>query len=182
MGGPSWTVHKQADACRADVRIDCPPDVSCNPPAPREIECPPGATEAASVTVVEKPDKTCAIVPRGCTSISCATQSTPCPTPYGERLTPRPQRLSAIWSVMRGQLPDTCNAYDDFECRVPPGQPAPPCNPPPPDRVVCPPSIGDQPMRIGKLPDGTCAIAPKPCDDTSCVKDAIACPAPIETP
>jgi hypothetical protein len=178
LPGQSWTVRKQGATCRADHRIDCPPNVACNPPAPLEIECPPGATEAMTVTVVAKADKTCAIVPRACTSLDCATEATPCPTPPKAKV-PSP-KLIAIWSIHPGRSsPGSCEAFDDLACNVPPGQPAPPCNPPPPEPVACPTGyVIDRPMRIGQLADGTCVVAPAPCKDSSCVKEAIECPVP----
>lgn len=178
---PTWSVHQQQGTCRADVILDCPDGVACNPPAPREIECPPGATETMTVVVVEKADKTCAIVPAGCAALDCATQVTPCPKPYEQAAPPR-TKLVAIWSIQVGRSsPDRCDAYDDLACSVPAGQPAPPCNPPSPRAVVCPTGFErDKPMRIGQLPDGTCVLAPLQCKDTSCTKDPIACPEPTK--
>jgi hypothetical protein len=182
LGGPSWSVRKAGATCRADVRIDCPPDVACNPPAPREIACPPGATETTTIMVVEKSKNTCAIVPRGCSELSCATEATPCPTPY--EVSEPPQKLVAIWSIQPGRTsPDSCEAYDELACSVPPGQPAPPCNPPPPRAVACPKGfVRDTAMRIGQRIDRSCAIAPAPCVDVTCVKEAIACPGSPPSP
>ncbi|MFN0252448.1 MAG: hypothetical protein ACKV2T_36565 [Kofleriaceae bacterium] len=178
FGGRSWTVWKRGDECRADVRIDCPPKVSCNPPAPRDIPCPAGATEAMTVVVVEKPDKTCAIVPEGCRELDCATQATPCPRPF--QAAPPPKKLVAIWSIHRGSAPDSCEAFDELACSIPPGQPAPPCNPPPPMPVACPTGwVADTPMQIGRLPNGSCAVVVRGCKHATCVDQAIECPAPI---
>jgi hypothetical protein len=178
FAGHSWTVWKQGDKCRADVRIGCPPKVACNPPAPREIECPGGATETTTVIVVEKPDKTCAIVPDGCSELACATQATACPAPY--QAAPPPEKLVAIWSIHRGRnSPDACEAFDELACSVPPNQPAPPCNPPPPMPVACPTGwVPDKPMQIGQLPNGKCAVVVPGCKHATCVDQAIDCPAP----
>jgi hypothetical protein len=172
IDAPSWSVYERDGSCRAGVILDCE---RCNPPAPRDIECPVGVSETVSVVVVEKPDHTCAILPSGCASLSCATQATPCPTPYG----PPPANLLEAWTIQRGsQSHEQCEAFNDLACQVPAGKTAPPCNPPPPMKVECPASFVDQ-LRIGKLADGSCVIAPAPCHDTSCVKEAIECPKAI---
>jgi hypothetical protein len=51
-----WQVSMQGDTCYADdaTPIDCPPDASCNPPAPMTIACPDGITEDAPVKVYQE--------------------------------------------------------------------------------------------------------------------------------
>jgi hypothetical protein len=79
-----WSVVKYNSGCVTEavrVAIDCPPGYSCNPPEPTSsrIRCPPGATLASRQRVVELPDATCAVVPRECNELSCATTKTSCP-------------------------------------------------------------------------------------------------------
>src|SRR5690349_10867768 len=77
--GEAWTVYAVGAACEADsIERGCPKNALCNPPPPREIECPAGIA-AQRLQVVKKPDQTCAIVPSGCVELSCATQPTACP-------------------------------------------------------------------------------------------------------
>jgi hypothetical protein len=84
LDGPRWTIWQNGTTCRAEVVMDFsvgadhgPPP---NPPPPRAIVCPTGV--ALPVAVVEKPDKTCVVVPNTCTSLTCATVATPCPEPF----------------------------------------------------------------------------------------------------
>ena len=42
LGGTSKQVlYQQGEDCMLDVVVDCPPEVSCNPPPPRKMACPP---------------------------------------------------------------------------------------------------------------------------------------------
>jgi hypothetical protein len=46
------------------------------------------------------------------------------------------------WSVSRAKA--TCTAFLESACPAPPkGQPAPPCNPPPPTKYTCPDFLAD---------------------------------------
>jgi hypothetical protein len=180
LPGESWSVYKQGTSCRAGDRSECPVGDSCNPPPPRDIECPPGIGDT-NVIVAVKADSTCVIVPKDCLDIACATRATPCPDPYDA-----PAKLRGpVWNIHRDPSSKTaCIAYDANACLPPPdGQPAPPCNPPPPQAVVCPAALGDKPemIRAAKLPNERCAIVAADCKDLSCVKEAdlIECPLPI---
>ena len=89
-----WNVIVTEAGCSANVHGDCPPNEPCDPPPPRAIECPAGATEG-SLIVGQREDKTCVIV--------ATNQPTPCPLPAGEALPPR------SWAVTV-QPDGTCRA------------------------------------------------------------------------
>ncbi|MBA3395232.1 MAG: hypothetical protein H0T89_21470 [Deltaproteobacteria bacterium] len=98
-----WNVYAHNDRCVANQHHECPPDVACDPPPPREVECPPAAAEGANVRVVELADKTCATAPADCKSTTCAGAKTPCPLPAGEALPP------LVWAVT-AMADGTCTA------------------------------------------------------------------------
>jgi hypothetical protein len=58
---------------------DCPPDVDCNPPAPRKVTCPPGITEEQTVGVALMVDGNCVVVPSNCSTVDCVGPRTECP-------------------------------------------------------------------------------------------------------
>jgi hypothetical protein len=75
-----WTVEKRGSECHAEEpNPDCPPNVDCNPPFPRKIECPPGVTETVALQVAQLADGSCAIVPDGCVAPACTTTKVACP-------------------------------------------------------------------------------------------------------
>lgn len=80
----SWTVTAASGVCAATEHGACPPDTECEPPPARAIACPAGLTDGTA-RVVQREDKTCAVVP--------GNQPTPCPLPKGEALPP------LAWSV-----------------------------------------------------------------------------------
>jgi hypothetical protein len=98
-----WNVYSTNGMCSANDLQPCPPDVECQPPPPRQIECPAGLGEGTNVRVVELSDKTCAVAPAGCTAGSCLGPRTPCPLPRGEALP------SLRWTVTT-QPDGTCTA------------------------------------------------------------------------
>jgi hypothetical protein len=76
-----WTIEKRGDACHAEEgegHDACPPGVDCNPPQPRIVKCPPGATETQELRIAELVDGTCVRVPDGCETTGCATQRIDC--------------------------------------------------------------------------------------------------------
>ena len=162
--GQSWNVVSRDGACEANQVEHCPKGALCNPPPPRQIDCPGGMPESGWLQVVEKPDHTCAVVPSGCVELACATQTTACPMPYD---TPRKLR-GPIWIVARHEA--NCLAVP--ECKTEP------CAT---DKraVECPPSLGMPPasLRIGDV-SGACAVVPETCLDESCVGERLACPMP----
>ncbi|MGE0397005.1 MAG: hypothetical protein AB7T06_09825 [Kofleriaceae bacterium] len=58
---------------------DCPPNVDCNPPAPKKVTCPPGITEEQNMGIALLPDGNCAVVPDGCELQDCVGARTECP-------------------------------------------------------------------------------------------------------
>jgi hypothetical protein len=157
----SWHVRMLNMKCSAMVN-------GPNPPAPRDIECPPGMTGNMVKTVAQLADGRCAVVPERCSDASCAKPITPCPLPDGQKLV---KKLAYVWTIeKRG---DKCHAEEeDHDC--PPGVD---CNPPAPRTFDCPPGVTeDKPLHFAELPDTTCVIVPDGCDDTGCATQQIACP------
>jgi hypothetical protein len=158
----TWQVGMQNMTCNA-VQV-----VAGNPPAPQEIECPPGMTGNVTMTVALLGEGRCAVVPPGCGEPACAKPTTPCPLPAGQKLV---KKLAYVWTIeKRG---DTCHAEEeDNDC--PPGVD---CNPPAPRMFDCPPGVTEaKPMRFAELPDTTCVLVPAGCEDTSCATEKIPCP------
>lgn len=58
---------------------DCPPNVDCNPPAPKRVSCPPGITEDKNIMIAILVDGSCAVVPEGCETQDCVGAKTDCP-------------------------------------------------------------------------------------------------------
>jgi hypothetical protein len=58
---------------------DCPPNVDCNPPAPKKVGCPPGITEEQNMNIAILVDGNCAVVPEGCETQDCVGARTECP-------------------------------------------------------------------------------------------------------
>lgn len=59
--GISDAVHRRGDACVVHAGMHgCPPDVMCNPPAPRPVACPPELTQNGSI--VRHADGRCVLV------------------------------------------------------------------------------------------------------------------------
>ncbi|CAN5918698.1 hypothetical protein BH11MYX2_BH11MYX2_13940 [soil metagenome] len=159
--GHKWRVYGSGDNCSAsEPMTGCPKGAMCNPPPPSNVDCPPGMTDGQSVQILERDDKTCAIIPPGCTELSCVTQATPCPDPFG---TPRKLKGS-VWQITRAD--DACFARTDA------------C--PPEDQTCaqvmeCPAS--PDATRIAML-RGVCVIAPAGCADDSCIGATTDCPLP----
>ena len=167
--GHVWAVTMSPDACLAtETDLGCPPDVTCNPPPPQEVQCPPGSSGRNTIRIAERGDKTCAVLPPSCVEESCLTTPTACPLPFGQSL---PKKLGAIMEIeMR-----------DGSCHVEEKNPdCPPnvdCNPPAPKKVACPPGITEEhEIDIALLADGTCAVIPEGCSTTECVGTKTECP------
>lgn len=166
-----WDVRRvEAGKCEAEDVYDCPPDTKCNPPAPRAIECPAGTSAKTVIRVAETDPGTCWIVPKGCTDASCLKHEAPCPLPPGGKL---PDKLVELWVVEKDKTGDGCHAEEPVEC--PPGKD---CNPPSPMKIPCPPGVtATTTVKVGLLPDKTCAILPADCKSPDCAKDKTPCPA-----
>lgn len=161
--GASWTVRMRDMKCMASVVVSDPRE---NPPAPTEIECPPGMSGNNVITVGALSESECGVVPRGCTDKQCITMKTPCPLPPGKHVV---RKLANVWTIEKRGA--GCHA-EEGDC--PPGVD---CNPPEPRMVPCPEGITeDKNVRIAELPDATCVIVPDGCEDTSCVGAKTRCP------
>jgi hypothetical protein len=166
-----WDVRRVAPGkCQAAEPFDCPPEVKCNPPEPRAVECPPGTSGKTVIRVAELPDTTCGIVPKGCVTAACVKLKTACPLPVGQTL---PDKLVEVWLVEKDKIGDGCHAEEPpVDC--PPGVD---CNPPSPMKIACPPGVtATTSIKIGMLPDKTCAILPDDCKAPECARDKTPCP------
>ncbi len=171
---PVWAVWMDLPGCKAGVdmrNIRCPPNVACNapnPPAPQEIECPPGASGKTTQYVAQLANKTCVLVPDGCVELACAKTPAPCPLPPGQKLV---HKISFAWHIeKRGE---GCHVEEeDHDC--PPGMD---CNPPKPRMIPCPAGITeDKDVDVTQLADGSCVIVPDGCKDLGCAVEKTPCP------
>lgn len=139
-----------------------------NPPAPAEIECPPGMSGNNVIVVGQLAPDDCGIVPPGCTDASCVKLRTPCPLPPGKHVV---HKLANVWTIEKRA--GGCHAEEGgVDC--PPGVD---CNPPQPRMMPCPEGITeDKDVHVAELPDATCVIVPDGCADTSCVGAKTPCP------
>ncbi|MCW5807062.1 MAG: hypothetical protein KIT31_32195 [Deltaproteobacteria bacterium] len=102
-----------------------PVAVACNPPPPH-----------SQVTVQPHPQPQPQPQPEPPTTV--VMENPPRPTP------PPPAPVPATdpsWHVTKKG--GACQAFDNNACRIPPGQPAPPCNPPPPRAANCPEPLAE---------------------------------------
>lgn len=161
FSGETWQVAMRDMKCYAT-------EPGSNPPAPREIECPPGMSGHNVITVGTVGEGTCAIVPRGCTDAACAKIHTPCPLPYGKVVV---HALANLWKIEKhGELCHAEPTGDD----CPPGAD---CNPPKPRQFPCPPGVDDNHERIvAEMPDATCVVVPEGCTNTGCATEKTDCP------
>ncbi len=90
-----WNVVAVAGQCSANELAPCPPNEACDPPPPRAIECPAGATDG-NVRVVELADHTCAVAPADCKASACLGAKTPCPLAKGESFPPLGWAVTAM--------------------------------------------------------------------------------------
>jgi hypothetical protein len=160
----TWTVMKSGDECHANVIERCPRGALCNPPPPSFVECPPMDAETYSVTLVQRADETCAIVPPGCQDLACAVQSTPCPLPFGA---PWPARgpyfvVSHHESGCIAREEEACPDSDLACARA----------------IECPADFRAAPatVRVGRSRD-ECVVLPEGCSDGDC-GTRTACPMP----
>ena len=78
--GAVMEIEMREGSCHVEEKNpDCPPNVDCNPPAPKKVACPAGITEEKNVDIALLPDATCAIVPEGCSTLDCVGAKTECP-------------------------------------------------------------------------------------------------------
>jgi hypothetical protein len=165
-----WDVRRvDAGKCQADEDFNCPPNAKCNPPEPRAIECPAGTSGKTVIRVAETEPGSCWIVPKDCKDTSCVKHKAACPLPPGGKL---PDKLVEVWIVEKDKQGDGCHAEEPVDC--PPGKD---CNPPSPMKIACPPGVSaTKTLKVGMLPDKTCAILPDDCKSPDCAKDKTPCP------
>jgi len=137
----SWNVSKQGDACYAHVPMSCPKNATCNPPAPMMMPCPPEETRA-SFKVVSFDGKSC-FLEDGTTSVTCPSwdYQPPPPPPAIDAAVAIAAQLRR-WNIQRSAK-DCFAAPDPDPCtqlQLKPGDPIPPCNPPEPIKLKCPPA------------------------------------------
>lgn len=70
------------------------------------------------------------------------------------------------WTVFKSK--GKCTAADDSICRFPPGQPAPPCNPPAPKSYDCPPGLDENAQTTVTKMGESCYL---PIPHVDCPKD-----------
>ncbi|MBK9034853.1 MAG: hypothetical protein IPL61_26920 [Myxococcales bacterium] len=172
---PSWQVQRTPTGCEAMPRVDCPPPevATCNPPPPLAIACPADAP-AGAFQVIEQPPGHCTIDGTQI-ALPCPRYDQP-PPPIDAAVAAAPSRR---WDVLRRDR--ECLAQDDPCARRvrAPDEPIPPCNPPAPIKIACPPvSV----VAISEQAPGTCVTVVADCDPgVKCnppPPEPIACPTP----
>lgn len=135
----TWNVQRTGDQCLAFEPMSCPEGVRCNPPPPMMMPCPPEETER-SFKVVSADGKRC-FLEDGATPVTCPSYDYPPPPPAIDAAVEVAASLRR-WTVSRGGKecwaaidPDPCT-----QLQLKPGDPIPPCNPPAPMRLECPPA------------------------------------------
>jgi hypothetical protein len=139
----TWNVRKRPEGCFATQNVDCPKDMSCNPPAPMQMPCPPDKKNDDWFTVVSFDGKSC-LLEGTQTAVTCPSydyQEPPPPPEIDAAVATGPQLQR--WKIIRAgkdcmaaMSPDPCE-----QLHLKPGDPIPPCNPPEPIRLKsCPPA------------------------------------------
>ncbi len=132
----SWTVARGAgDECH--TVDECEPDVKCNPPPPVRFRCPDGAPATGPFKLTSSDGRTCYLGDSS-TVVPCPDAALPPSPPIDAAALVATAPSHRRWAILRRG--DTCQAEEDTcSGAVPPGQPAPPCNPPAPSKLACPP-------------------------------------------
>ena len=166
-----WSINGSPGACTAGEWNNCPhePGLHCNPPPPIAIDCPPGVATDGTAKIVSWDGARC-VLDGPDTPIDCpAFKTSPPPSDAAVAIAaPEPDAAPAVaarqWQVMR--KPDgTCEAFDDPCSRMQrkPGDPIPPCNPPPPQQIKCPPFVTTtSTVTIVQQPNGVCVVDAPP--------------------
>lgn len=178
---PRWTLNRDGDRCTAMAHVECPPpDVAtCNPPPPMAIAC--GDLAAGATEVVQMKPGRC-VVAGGNRIVTCPVELPPPPPPPTIDAGVAAATVDAGAAVATAQIrwlvqrsPNGCAAFEDVcsQANVRPGQPVPPCNPPAPIKIECPP---DDVIAIREVSPGRCMTQIK--DD--CPPDVKCNPPPPE--
>jgi hypothetical protein len=136
----TWNVRKQGDTCYAHEPVSCPKNATCNPPAPMMMPCPPEAT-SDSFQVVSF-DGTSCVLEGTQTAVTCPSWDYQPPPPPAVDAAVAVAAQMRRWTV--GRTGKTCYAAIDpdpcTQLQLKPGDPIPPCNPPAPMSITCPPA------------------------------------------
>jgi hypothetical protein len=116
-------VRKDGTACTYSTPERCPPNVTCNPPPPRAIECPRGMGEHDNARVGAVEGGACVMMAPGCHERACATE-TDCPDPgrpllplqwavnpvegQGDQCVATPARRTSFWETEHPPVTLTC--------------------------------------------------------------------------
>jgi hypothetical protein len=151
----SWRVEKTADGDCATVIDVCD---RCNPPAPQRMTCPPNIG-TDPVQIVTYDGTHCVVATTG-TPVGCPSDQPPPPPPPPADAQQTAAAQLRHWAVDR-RKDGTCWITDDpcAQLHLAPGQPIPPCNPPPPTKIDCPPNGA---AAIVETAPGTCVAMPQP--------------------
>ncbi len=136
----SWSVHRTGDTCLAHVPMSCPEGYRCNPPPPMQMPCPP--QETGSPFKVVSNDGTSCFLEDGTTAVTCPSHEYEPPPPAPIDAAVEVAASLRRWTVSRGGK-DCWAAIDPDPCtqlQLKPGDPIPPCNPPAPMKIECPPA------------------------------------------
>ena len=139
----TWNVTRQeGGVCLAHIPVKCRKDATCNPPPPMQMPCPPEGT-GGSFKVVSFDGKLC-FLDDGTTAVTCPSYPPPPPPPEPIDAAVQVAAQMRSWTISRGAKecfaaidPDPCT---EFARTMKPGDPIPPCNPPAPYKIKCPPA------------------------------------------
>lgn len=120
-----------------------PEPIHANPPPPPQPQPQPApdpaTTEAPPPAATAEPTPAPPVVANPPRPTAGPTEGAP-PEPTA----PAPSKFERRWTVTKVTGKDRCQAFSDSSCpKVLPGQPIPPCNPPPPIAYACPPNMNE---------------------------------------
>lgn len=137
----TWHVTKRPDGgCWGQEPMSCPKDTRCNPPPPMQMPCPPEAKDDA-FTVVSFDGKNCVLQGTEI-AVTCPSHDYQPPPPPTIDAAVEGAAQMRRWKIERNAK-DCFAAIDPDPCtqlQLRPGDPIPPCNPPEPYKIKCPPA------------------------------------------
>ena len=145
--------------CYAEIQV-CP---RCNPPAPIAMACPAGVKTDGSAHIVSFDGKTCSLdgAPIACPTYSAPPPPPPPPPPSIDAAA-APVAITRAWDIFRDAHGSGCQYFVDgcATMQRTPGEPIPPCNPPPSKPIACPAYLDANVsgLEVVQHADGTCAI------------------------
>jgi hypothetical protein len=151
-----YYVQHTGDRCSATAQVDCPPDVTCNPPMPMEYACPGFPADHAQVIST---DGTTCTIDGTATVVKCPTNEPPIdapPPPVAQvAIDAAPAPVLRSWFVHNGGK--ACDATENVICPRGPNGEIPTCNPPASSPVACAP-FGTKDGRIQEIAPGSCQV------------------------